>query len=211
MGCIDWQMVEALATCVGVIIAAVAGVFLFHQLREQVRTTGMSAFEHTISILQDSEMREKRRRVFECLLNEKDANGNLKKRYLEPKELTKEEMQDLEHVSQAWDTVGRLLYSRLIPAEWVMRPWNDSLIKCWTTAHRLIRQYQQKRGRSFWAYFEHIAWIAYFTSDPTYSPYKDKDVLRDFINNPLPEYLWRSSRRKIKNEYKKQSQHLSVH
>jgi hypothetical protein len=191
MSCIDWQMVEAIATCVAAIatLGAVFGLWLVkRQVSEQVRATGLTALMHIQTILQAGKMREKRKKIFDLLL-EKDSNSEPTKRYLNPDKLTTEEIKDLEYVSQAWDRVGQLVSLGLLSAEWFMRSWNDSVRRSWAVAHKLVRQYQRERHRAFWAYFEELAWRSYFTTDPGHSTYEDNDVIQDFKQNVFPEYL----------------------
>jgi len=211
MGCIDWQMVEALSTLAAVLVAVVGGRYIFRQVQEQARANEITALLHIQSILQSKDMREKRGKIFASFLDEKDANGQPKKRYLRPDELEEEEKKDIEWVSQGWDMAGMLIYLRFLPPERWIPHWSNSIKKSWTVAHKLIRKYQdpKDRGRLFWSYFELLAWLSYFMPDPAESPYTDEEVLRDFSNHRLHVDLIKPLPSRIKRKLREHSKRLS--
>ena len=128
------------------LIALITAIFILLQVKEIKRATYTGAFKAIYEILQDEEKRKARGHVLNVLS---------KKEY---KDWTDEDKKIAEKVCHNYDSAGIIVRNKMLPTKIVADSWGDSLRRCWSILHPLVRDYRTTRNSDeFWDDFEWLA------------------------------------------------------
>lgn len=117
-----------------------------------VNSTYSQAFKSAVDILQREEVRISRG----ILMSKYRGRGY---------DLNDDEnRQDAERVCHTYDSVGQMVRYKMLPAEYIVNSWNDSLRRCWNILEPLIIHYRKERDHpELWDDFQYLAALAFGT------------------------------------------------
>ena len=137
----DWQTVANIATTLTIIVAMPAAGFALFQLREMKRGSSLSAFIAVVDFLQEEHVREARRILVSL------AGKNFET-------WTTEERDATDLALRRYNSVATIVQNHLIPINFVLPEWENSLILCWEAAQPLVSKYRNERGIDYWRQLE---------------------------------------------------------
>ena len=137
----DWQVTANIATTVAMIVAIPATAFALLQLLEMKRSSRLSAFLAVVDFLQAERVREARR----ILISLKEKKFD---------DWTKEECDAADLALRKLNAVAIIVQNHLIPVNYVLPEWENTLILCREAAEPLVRKYRNERGINYWRQLE---------------------------------------------------------
>ena len=160
-----WTAVTAIFTAIGSCSAVASFIILFatvfivrSELHETRKATHASMYKTASDILQEENIRTARRFVF----------VNLESKPFES--WTDDERREAEKVCHSYDIVGQFVRYGIMPKEFIVDSWGDSLRKSWRILSPLVVAYRaQRNSMETWDDFEWLAKEAKVFQKPLYS------------------------------------------
>ncbi len=132
---IDWTILSNIAV-------VVSAYFVIRQLVEMRHTTHAQGYTTAIDILQEEEIRQARKNIFQ--FNEKPID-----------DWTKEEIETAEKVCYTYDVVGQMVRYHLLPKNIIIDSWGPSIRNSWPILSQLIHKYRiEFNAPEYWDDFE---------------------------------------------------------
>lgn len=140
----DCTTIIAVLTMVtnGAIIISVA--ILIFQLKEMHSTTLAQSYSVVRGILQDEEVRQARKKIFE-----------LGKKGKKLEKWSKADIKNAEMVCHTYDSVGQMVRNNLLKRDIVIDSWGSSLRRSWPILEPLVNKYRSEwNSPEVWDDFE---------------------------------------------------------
>jgi len=140
-----WTMLTAISALITAGVIVITAIFAAFQLIEASKSRKANIFMNIAQFLQREHIREARGTLIKTSRREKDFN-----------KWTDEEKGSAEQACSTYNVAGIMVKRNLIEPDFVVKEWNDSIIKCWEAAQPMVEEYRKTRGRTFWNDFEEL-------------------------------------------------------
>jgi Domain of unknown function (DUF4760) len=142
-----WSMVASIATVVGVVVVIPTAIIALRQLKEMTKARHLEAMLRVYEMIGSEAARKHRKFIYTELKSS-------------PETLTAEEREHVEQISVAFDRIGILVASDLIPKEKLLSGHCEVIIRSWDKLEPYIKHHRKVVGNYHAKYFEALAVLA---------------------------------------------------